>query len=417
MRLNNLPPELIQAILWSIPRSSLKPVSLVCKTWWSILLPLLYRSIFFTECYTSDDSAYLDNFLKRFIGGYGEHNHNPAIHVRDICYERIMDEEQLEMFGSAVSEMKNLEKISWWVSECRQVDWYGTLVLLYRKLPNLQSIHLTMSGSEIELGDLDEVIPFSNLRELTINFVGLLDEDPYTEIDNTHIELVRGARNIGSLCLSFVGEDDGDESSQYAHSVFPKLVQDHFPNLRKLDVYSAHLVPIDSFSGPSLREFIQNHTQLQRVVFHTDCYDGGCDSYSWEPSSHIIPGNVEDIMPSVKHFGGPGLLVGAVLSSKLAQQLEVLEFYEPPAEGLGTLSKLLLTLDSVSQLPRLKGLKVRMCERNRDDWSNALVMLENLAPRMPLLEELALWLAEGLGDDEDEELLVRSLYLNYRNPR
>ncbi|KAH7337550.1 hypothetical protein B0J17DRAFT_718309 [Rhizoctonia solani] len=110
-------------------------------------------------------------------------------------------------------------------------------------------------------------------------------------------------------------------------------------------------------------------------------------------------------MPSVRHFGGPGLLVGAVLSSKLAKRLEVLEFYKSPIEGLGTLSELLPVLDSVSELLRLNRLKIRMDRCQIYGWNDILDILSKLTPRMSVLEELALWLVGGpTGNDEDGQV-------------
>ncbi|CAE7173622.1 unnamed protein product [Rhizoctonia solani] len=181
----------------------------------------------------------------------------------------IMDEEDLEVFSSVAIKLKNLEWLDWTVSQ--EVEWYGTLVLLYQELPKLRLLSLDMTQDEILLGDLDECVSFTSLRELSITFGGLAyyespDEGPL----RTLVQLIRGARNIEALCLSFDAVEEEDSAAPWGSvELFSELGSDHFPNLRVIETHSQHLVPISNHYtvvAPGSGNLFKNTVNLRQYV-------------------------------------------------------------------------------------------------------------------------------------------------------
>ncbi|KDN48254.1 hypothetical protein RSAG8_02846, partial [Rhizoctonia solani AG-8 WAC10335] len=264
-----------------------------------------------------------------------------------------------------------------------------------------------MAQNEIPLGDLDECVAFTNLRELSITFDGLIDEDPDEQLPHTLVELIRGARNIESLCLSFEEDEERGAAPWGSIHLFSELAADRFPNLRMLEIHSQYLVPIDNYSGPEFRQFIQNHSQLEKIRLLTDGYDGSVKLVN-PPPLIVTPTDMEEMMPSIRHFAGPGLLIGTLLKSKLVKQIELLEFYEPAAIELGCLCDVLPDLDSstLPELPSLKGLGLFTSEmEGASAWKNMLNALSKLAMRTPMLQELHLCPTEKADQDEMDQLL------------
>ncbi|CAE6412305.1 unnamed protein product [Rhizoctonia solani] len=344
MKFSSLPLEVLQITLRLIPKGSLAPAS-----------QLPYR------LYAGDIQRQTE-FLKTIIDeDENENEHTPRLshYIKHLSVESTLNKEELEVFALAVVKMKNLERLDWCVSFLKDIGWYATLVLFYQELPKLRSLGLTTAENEIPLGDLDECVAFTNLRELSVTFDVLTVDDigPDSGLPRTFVDLIRGARNIESLCLHFT--DDGSGSAPWESTdLLSELVLDHFPNLRMLEIRSQHLVLIDDHNGPEFRQFIQNHSQIEKIRLLTGGYD-----YSFWPLSRpqliVTPADME-IMPCIRHFAGPGLLIEALLKSKLAKKIELLEFHEPTNAAFGSLWNSLLYLDSwtLPELPSLKGLGI-----------------------------------------------------------
>ncbi|CUA67303.1 Outer membrane protein YopM [Yersinia pestis] [Rhizoctonia solani] len=395
MQFGSLPLEVLQTILRLVPRDSLAPASLVCKTWRSITLPILYESLGFPRQVGSNERQ--TEFFRRIIDESENEDEKGCTFRLSSCVKRLrvestMDEQELEFFSSGVVELKNLEHIGWAVSGLQEVEWYPTLVLLCQELPKLRSLSLTMAQNDIPLGDSDECVAFTNLRELSITFDGLTSfEDPDDELPHTIVQLIRGARNIESLYLKFEEDDEFGAAPWGSIDLFSELASDHFPNLRTLHICSQHLVPIDNYSGPEFRRFLQNHSQLEKIHLLTGGYDNRAKLLN-PPPLMVTPTDMEEMMPSIRHFAGPGLLVGALLKSKLAKRIESLEFHEPAAVELGLLCDLIPELDS-SNLPlsRLKGLVIFTSGVEEvSEWEIMLNALSKLPTRVPVLRELLL---------------------------
>ncbi|CAE6415367.1 unnamed protein product [Rhizoctonia solani] len=390
MQFYNLPLEIIQIILQSVARDTLASASLVCKTWRSILLPLLFQAVQFDR--RRSGNRWQDMFLNVPIHGTDGGSLLPS-YVNRLRVELYMDRQGLEDFYSVTTKMNNLKHLDWTVSnfQGKEVDWYGTLVRLCQELPKLRSLSLTMAQNEIPLGDLDEIVPLTNLLELSITLDGLTGEDPDDELPNTLVEFIRGAPNIESLSLAFEEDDERGAAPWGSVDLFSELGSHCFPNLRMLETKSLYLVPIDNYSGPEFRQFIRSNNKLQKIILSTDGYDGS-PKLLHPPPLIVTPADMEEMMPSIRHFGGPGLLVGELLKSELAKQIQLLELREPGASELGDLHDLLLDFDDsiLVGLPTLKGLCYFNSYGESDGWEAITDLLSKLATRLPVLQELIL---------------------------
>ncbi|CAE6532922.1 unnamed protein product [Rhizoctonia solani] len=405
MRINNFPPEVIRILLSHVPRESLAPASLVCKTWRSAALHILYRCV---RLISITDNQHLDGLLdvSRF------ENHPEDLISRIIretndegkglqvssCVRRLrvtwnMDEAQLPDFGSAVSKMKNLEHLGWIVSVVHEIGWYDTLVQLHQELPNLRSLSLTMAQNEIPLDDSGEVISMVNLKELAIEFDEQIDQEPELEMPTSIVNLICGARNIESLSLDLQVDDSLEEYpppfNWGPNTVFSAITSRRFPHLRKLCIGSYYRpTSLECLKGPGsgLQLLLRNQQQLQKVILYMHARTS-------EAELTITPLEMEETVPSIRHFGGPVLIVEALLKSRLASQVEVLEIIQLENIQRSNLPDLLQELDNqtVGQLPNLKGLSISTNgDGTHNNTDNALSLLAKLASRTPALEELVI---------------------------
>ncbi|KAF8746712.1 hypothetical protein RHS02_00817, partial [Rhizoctonia solani] len=412
MKFCSLPLEVLQIILRLVPQDNLASASLVCKTWRSIILPLLYRSICL---YPKENKA--ENRWQDVLFNSSIHQQDGITsltsYVNHLRVRLYMDEQKLSDFYSVASSMNNLKHLDWTVSilQGKWVDWYGTLVRLCQELPKLQSISLTMAQNEIPLGDLDEVnksikmvnmivkldvpiikiVPLTNLRDLSITLDGLTGEDPDDELPSTLVEFIQGASNIESLSLAFEEDEERGAPPWGSIDLFSKLGSDCFPNLRILETKSLYLAPIDNYSGPEFRQFIRSSNKLQKIILSTDGYDS-TPGLLYPPGLIVTPTDMEEMMPSIRHFGGPGLLVRELLKSTLTKQIQLLEFREPGVPELGSLGNVLQDLDNfvLDEMPNLRGLGYFNGYEEGDEWGAIANLLSRLATKLPALEELIL---------------------------
>ncbi|CEL58792.1 hypothetical protein RSOLAG1IB_12193 [Rhizoctonia solani AG-1 IB] len=250
-----------------------------------------------------------------------------------------------------------------------------------------------MAQNEIPLplGDLDRVVPLTNLLELYITLDGSTDDDPDDELSNTLVELIRGAANIEYLSLVFEEDDDHGAAPWGSVELFMELDPHCFPNLRMLGIKSLYLVPIDNYSGPKFRQLIRNSNKLQKIILSTDGYDSS-PRFIDPPLLIITYTDTEEMMPSIRHFGGPGLLVRELLKSKLAKQIQLLELREPGPSELGGLHDLLPEFDNSTmvELPNLKGLGYLKSYEEDNGWEAITSLLSKLSTRLLALQELIL---------------------------
>ncbi|KAG8711790.1 hypothetical protein FRC11_001827 [Ceratobasidium sp. 423] len=405
MHINNFPPEVIRILLSHVPRKSLAPASLVCKTWRTAALPILYRCVRLSSIADNPhlegllDVSRFENRPEDLVGQIiGETNDEGqgfrvSSYVRRLTVAWNMDEQQLQDFGSAVSKMKNLDYLSWIVSVVHEIDWYSTLVQLHQELPNLRSLALAMAQNEIPLGDSEEVISMINLKELAIEFDEKIDQEAEWEMPASIVNLICGARNIESLSLDLQVDESLEEYpapfNWGPNTVFSALSSRNFPHLRKLCIGSYYRpTSLECFNGPGsgLQLLLRNQQHLQKVVL----YMHGRDS---EGELTITPLDMEEMVPSIRYFGGPVLMIEALLKSRMASQVEVLEIIQLENIQRSNLPDLLQELDNhaITELSNLKGLCISTNgDGTHNNTDNALLLLAKLASRASALEELVI---------------------------
>ncbi|KAH7333896.1 hypothetical protein B0J17DRAFT_771000 [Rhizoctonia solani] len=401
MHINNLPLEVIHAILSVVPRQSLGPASLVCKGWRSAALSILFRSVrLFSEIDNPNLEGLAESSWTRFNNRPGDllsriiHETNDAglgfqfsSCVRRLWVGWNMGEEQLRTFGSAVSKMKHLQHITWVVSPIYNTEWHDTLTRLNTEL-NLRSLDLVVAQKDIPLGESGEIISLDNLKELAIEFDENIDEEPNWEMPTTIVNLVCGARNIESLSLDL--ELDSSLVEWGPNDIFSALSSHLFPHLRKLYIGScSRQTSLECFTRPGsgLRQLLGRQRLLHKVLLYICQYSTVVgEDYS------VSPHDLEETLPSIRHFGGPVLMVEALIKSRLASQVEVLEIIQLNNIQHSNLVDLLQKLDSpaMNELSNLKGLAISTYGGGFNDANHMICLLAKLLFKMPVLEELVI---------------------------
>ncbi|KAG8735014.1 hypothetical protein FRC11_003515, partial [Ceratobasidium sp. 423] len=223
------------------------------------------------------------------------------------------------------------------------------------------------------------IFPSTNLQKLAIEFEGPSPGKQSEEPSFAIISLVRSAQNIESLHLDFSRAED--KRGWGAAEFFSSLSSDDFPNLRNLWVKSSSLTMINSFGGPELHRFIENHNQLQELTIAPTRYDR--DATVTGPPGTTTLRNMEGLMPSLRCFRGTTPNLNLLLKSGTARQLEALGFLLYPGEHLEV---------GEAELPCLKRLRIRAIGLQywaSIDWATILGILGKLASRTPTLQELS----------------------------
>ncbi|CAE6430683.1 unnamed protein product [Rhizoctonia solani] len=265
MHFNDIPFEVIQAILSILPRQSLASSSLVCKVWRSATLPLLYRSVCFPLTTNFDSAGFLErssfeNHPEELVNRIAHETNDDGLEFQfSSCVRRLravlrMNEEQLRTFGSVVSRMKNLEHLTWVVSKVNKIRWYDTLVRLCQELPKLRSLELVMALNEFLLDNPDEVNsgvagsnqdslftvdrlgPLVGIKALSIGFDEQTGEEQVRELPTTIVKLICSANNIESLIVD--SEQPGLQGIFQSENwglddMFLALSSHYFPLLRQ----------------------------------------------------------------------------------------------------------------------------------------------------------------------------------------
>ncbi|QRW22832.1 NAD(P)H-binding family protein [Rhizoctonia solani] len=117
---------------------SVLPSWALCKAWRSVALPILYRSIRLA-CATNDPSwsqftcfpvmtikYYLEEFTEQVLDETDSASRIPS-YAHRLRIDMELKQEDVEVFITAISKMKNLDHVAWTVSGMNEVYWYRTL--------------------------------------------------------------------------------------------------------------------------------------------------------------------------------------------------------------------------------------------------------------------------------------------------
>ncbi|KAF8752799.1 Conserved hypothetical ATP binding protein [Rhizoctonia solani] len=361
MRTDSLPIEIVALVLPSIPRKSLISSSTVCKAWRSVALPILYRSIRLA-CATNDPSwsqftcfpvmtikYYLEEFTEQVLDETDSASRIPS-YAHRLRIDMELKQEDVEVFITAISKMKNLDHVAWTVSGMNEVYWYRALERLYLELPKLRSLRLVMAHNKFQMR-------------------------PSWTVPNMIVKLIRNAHNIEFLAIDpeqlptiVMGPIWGVDN------ILAELSSHEFPHLSHLrvGVYERRYSPIISTIELDISEFEEQGGPM------------------------ISPRDIEEAMPSIRHIRAPVSVVTPLLNSSLGAQLETLDIAYPAHLNHFHIEE--LSRPSFPELSRLRALRIFTNHEGAYDSngdSNVIHILGEIAARVPVLKELVI-LTTGL---------------------
>ncbi|KEP51908.1 F-box-like protein [Rhizoctonia solani 123E] len=373
MQLNDLPFDIVRLILCLLPQPNLSTVSRVCRVWRNAILPILFKVV-----YLSKNNP--NTFIRQTLDGT-----NDAIpqstksklsnYVQQLSIHWRMNKQELGDFALALQKLENLKHITWEVAPFPWMGWDNTIGILHRKSPGLQSLRLIIDQ------DVDAI-------SFNIGCENLPFQTDEVGSEPSGSDKIVALINLPTLSIEF--RQPSHKRTVPQEIIF--LICDYFPNLRSIQIKSSNLAKVGGFGGQELRRFIKNHNHLEELAI--------------SPTRHvraptnvetIISQDVERLMPSIRHFAGTSPSVNALLGSRLARQLEVLEIIVYPRD--------LLEMGG-SELPCLRKLRLRTHypARSNIEWKTIWDVLGDLTPRSLVLRELSieaysLWREEYTSDN------------------
>ncbi|KAF8674577.1 Conserved hypothetical ATP binding protein [Rhizoctonia solani] len=432
MRTDSLPIEIVALVLPSIPRRSLISSSTVCKVWRSVALPILCRSI--RLAYATDDPSwsqftcfpamtiknYLEEFTERVLDETDGASRIPS-YARRLRIDMELKQEDVEVFITAISKMKNLDHVAWTVSGMNEVYWYRALERLCLELPNLRSLRLVMAHNKFQMAVLYSVqVHTSHLTKTDLWLVWkcfLLDltaiweatistpdqssvltltnykERPSWTVPNMIVKLIRNTQNIEFLAIDpeqlptiVMGPIWGVDN------ILAELSSQEFPHSShlRMGVYERPVLT-HNFGHHifGIWRFIQNHKHLQTIELDIS-------EFEEQGGPMISPRDIEEAMPSIRHIRAPVSVVTPLLNSSLGAQLETLDIAYPAHLNHFHIEE--LSRPSFPELSRLRALRIFTNHEGAYDSngdSNVIHILGEIAARVPVLKELVI-LTTGL---------------------
>jgi hypothetical protein len=154
MGFDYLSPELVHTILQLLHRKDLRSVSLVCRAWGFIALPLLYHTVDLTR--GRNDQYRAQRFFQYIIDkpdmseGGCEYGPRFFTYVRRLHLGVYMSDKELVNFERAISKMSRLNHLDWDLTYLDH-EGHSILLTLERSLPQLHTLHLIMTGNKFKL--------------------------------------------------------------------------------------------------------------------------------------------------------------------------------------------------------------------------------------------------------------------------
>ncbi|CAE6461751.1 unnamed protein product [Rhizoctonia solani] len=422
MQLNDLPFDIVRLILCLLPQPNLSTVSRVCRVWRNAILPILFKAVYLSK---NNPNA----FIRQTLDGTNDTipqstKSKLSNYVQQLSIHWRMNKQELGDFALALQKLENLKHITWEVASFPWMGWDNTIGILHRKSPGLQSLRLIIDqdveaisfniGCEnlpfqtdevgSEPGGSDKIVALINLPKLSIEF---RQPSHKRTVPQEIIFLISSTRNLESLELDFERPEtnwNSDRTSWGAADIFALLPSDYFPNLRSIQIKSSNLTKVGGFGGQELRRFIKNHNHLEELVISPTRHVRALTNVET-----IISQDVERLMPSIRHFAGTSPSVNALLGSRLARQLEVIEIIVYPRDHLEM---------GVSELPCLRKLRLRTHypARSNIEWKTIWDVLGDLTPRSLVLRELSIEVYSLWREEYTSDNLVSILLLNKAAP-
>ncbi|GAB1522031.1 hypothetical protein RhiTH_005135 [Rhizoctonia solani] len=305
---------------------------------------------------------YLEEFTEQVLDETDSASRIPS-YAHRLRIDMELKQEDVEVFITAISKMKNLDHVAWTVSGMNEVYWYRTLERLCLELPNLRSLRLVMAHNKFQM----------NIEFLAI--------DP-EQLPTIVMGPIWGVDNI----LAELSSQEFPHSSHLRMGVYERPVLTHN--------FGHHIFGI--------WRFIQNHKHLQTIELDIS-------EFEEQGGPMISPRDIEEAMPSIRHIRAPVSVVTPLLNSSLGAQLETLDIAYPAHLNHFHIEE--LSRPSFPELSRLRALRIFTNHEGAYDSngdSNVIHILGEIAARVPVLKELVI-LTMGLNGPSQYDQASKSL--------
>ncbi|CAE6451435.1 unnamed protein product [Rhizoctonia solani] len=308
---SRLPLELLALIFGQLSLCNLTSISLVCKTWQIAAFPYLYHTI------RLSDVAHLEVLEERLSMDDAPDSLSVPIHLRCLKLGGCIKNKDLHSFDTIIPKLTHLDCLYW------ELEFMSNNFHWFFACPKLKSVHLLpeILNTHYEwMNRLDQyaVPPIHKLDPILTSyqyFTYALEiyYDSYIEPLAT---LLCSSPNLESIILNIKGA-----RAPYSPTLIlePLGSQFIFPKL-----HTFHML---GDADPGWSEFISTPTHPLRAFLarHPTIQDLGI-GYPLEDvsSDGMDPDELSRLLPSVKHLACPLFLCEAVVTSKLATQLESL---------------------------------------------------------------------------------------------
>ncbi|CAE6403911.1 unnamed protein product [Rhizoctonia solani] len=378
-----LPTEITLHIAAHLPYSTLVNISLVCKTWRSGVLPILFRSIALTS----------DQNIAHFsctIASDDESTSYPAsqcirsLSITSDSKNKLITEAGLARLATCVPHLVHLVQLHWCITF---VPADRTVLKLFQtSCPQLRSVSLLVPDGRQFQNELEEshyaaLLGFKNLSEFQLQ-IPQIPPDIGTKAFRPLKKLISACPGLEFLQLYI--------RSPSSHPVVGYTPDDiaiwlglelPMPSLRRLHLLgSVHIDERDFVSSPDtgahhFRDFLSQHIHIEELYL-----DGVPRGTS--PSA-ANPEYLAQALPSLKRFSGPDVLCDLLIRSSVSKRLECLSIEKSNFKG--GLSFAAHRLPKILSLPALRELVIET-----KMYYQVLTILEAILPEAPGLERLGL---------------------------
>ncbi|CAE6421851.1 unnamed protein product [Rhizoctonia solani] len=388
--LASLSPEITLLIADYLPHPAVAVASLVCKSWRSRTLAILFRSVALTS--DSHIAHFSHTIANRVNLPFSISQHIRSLTIGTGLKDDSITESGLTSLASCTSHLFRLRELRW---ELPLVpDNVKVLELFKAQCHQLELVALLLPEELASGNTLGEYLcptltspKFDNLVEFQLR----MQYNPQRFGTNTSDPLNKMLANCPKLQSLRIQIMDDQSDTPTAHlDEFIALfdAQMTLPYLRKLhilgDIGMARESLIDSDTGSRhLRDFLSRHINIEELSL--DCFLlYGSSRGSSRGSSSGNPEYLAKALPSLKRFCGPYFMCEILLRSSVAKRLECLSFQRVRFYRSVTL------FTWGGKYPILPVPKLRELDVSKFGFGNILRVLTKLLPVAPELEELDL---------------------------
>ncbi|CAE6506459.1 unnamed protein product [Rhizoctonia solani] len=380
MHVLSLPYEVILHITSDLPHATLVNISLVCKTWRSAILSILFNSIALTN------DGKIAHFSNTITSDNGSSSISQCIRSLSITTDPInksMTEQGLALLAPCVPHLSRLVQLRWRIFFA-PVD-VNVLKLFQTSCPQLRSVTLLVPNGYKFKNNLEEyqyatLLGFKNLSEFRIQ-VHHITPDIGTEAFGPLKGLIANCPKLELLQLYFLNLHPRPVEYTPENVAIWLGLELNMSSLRSLQLLGSLQIDEGSLVSPLdtgtyyFRDFLARHAHIEELFL--TCVD----MHGFLGTAN--PEDLAQLLPSLKRFSGPDFLCDLLVRSSVAKQLECLSIDESAFKA--GMSFTPHRPYSVLPLPMLRELVIET-----EIYYQVLTMLELLLPGAPGLERLGL---------------------------